>query len=203
MQFSRDEIRDIAISIASLSFILVVNPLPTLGINVDVIPGYLIGIILGFILHELAHKAMANRLGAEAFFKLWPQGVGIGLMFALVSSLKFLAPGAVVVYGHKFGRWKYRLDRVFTTPHGAALSTGEMGLISVAGPIVNIILAFVFSAIPGTIFQQIAYINAFLAVFNLLPIPPLDGSKIFLWNALIWLFVMILAAVPLLSFWLP
>ena len=199
MRFSKEEIRDIALAIAALSFILVVNPLPNLGIDFGVIPGYLIGIILGFILHELAHKAVANRLGAEAFFKLWPQGVAVGALFALVSSLKFLAPGAVVVYGHKFGRWKYRLDRVLTTPHGAALSTGEMGLISVAGPITNIILAFAFSAMPNTIFQQIAYINSFLAVFNLLPIPPLDGSKIFLWNAVIWLFVLILAAVPLLS----
>jgi Zn-dependent protease len=178
---------------------LVVNPWPNLGIDFGVIPGYLIGIILGFVLHELAHKAVANRLGAEAFFKLWPYGVVFGLMLALISSWKFLAPGAVVVYGHKFGRWKYRLDRVFTTPHGAALSTGEMGLISVAGPIVNIILAFVFMSSQNIIFQQIAYINAFLAVFNLLPIPPLDGSKVFLWNAVIWLFVLILAAVPLLS----
>ncbi len=199
MQFSKEEIRDIALAIAALSFILVVNPLPNLGIDFGVIPGYLIGIILGFVLHELAHKGMANRLGAEAFFKLWPYGVVFGLMLALISSWKFLAPGAVVVYGHKFGRWKYRLDRVFTTPHGAALSTGEMGLISVAGPIVNIILAFVFMSSPNIIFQQIAYINAFLAVFNLLPIPPLDGSKVFLWNAVIWLFVLILAAVPLLS----
>jgi len=199
MQFSKEEIRDIALAIAALSFILVVNPLPNLGIDFGVIPGYLIGIILGFVLHELAHKAVANRLGAEAFFKLWPYGVVFGLMLALISSWKFLAPGAVVVYGHKFGRWKYRLDRVFTTPHGAALSTGEMGLISVAGPIVNIILAFVFMSSQNIIFQQIAYINAFLAVFNLLPIPPLDGSKVFLWNAVIWLFVLILAAVPLLS----
>jgi len=202
MQFSKEEIRDIAIAIAGLVFILVLKPLPSLGIDLSILPGYLAGIILGFILHELAHKFVAVKFDATAFFKLWPQGVVLGIMFALVSSLKFLALGAVVVYAHKFGRWRHRLDRVFTTPHGAALSTGEMGLISVAGPIVNIILAFVFSAIPGTIFQQISYINAFLAVFNLLPVPPLDGSKVMMWNGVIWLLVIILAAVPLLSFWL-
>ncbi len=197
MQFSKDEIRDIILAIAALVFILMVKPLPYLGINLDVIPGYLLGISLGFILHELAHKAMANRLGAEAFFKLWPQGVLFGLLISLVSPLKFLAPGAVVVYGQKFGRWKIRADRIFTTPHGPALSRGEMGLISVAGPIVNIILAFVFLSSGNAILQQVAYINAFLAVFNLLPIPPLDGSKIMLWNAVIWLFVILIAAIPL------
>ncbi|MBI4010145.1 MAG: hypothetical protein HY361_03060 [Candidatus Aenigmarchaeota archaeon] len=201
MQFSRDEVRDIALAIVATTFILIVTPIPSFGIKF--IPGYIIGILFGFLLHELAHKGMANRLGAEAFFKIWPQGIAIGILFALVSTWKFLAPGAVVVFGHKFGRWKYRSDRAFTTPHGAALSSGEMGLISVAGPIVNIILAYLFSAIPGQIFQDIAYINAVLAVFNLIPIPPLDGSKVMLWNAVIWLFVIIIAAVPILSALLP
>lgn len=200
MQFSQEEIRDIGIAIVSLTFILVVTPLPSLGIRTDVIPGYLIGIILGFVLHELAHKAMANRVGAEAFFKLWPQGIGFGVLFALISPWKFLAPGAVVIYGRKFGRWKYRLDRLLTTPHGHALSRGETGLIAVSGPIVNIILAYVFSSFQGLVFQQIAYINAFLAVFNLLPIPPLDGSKVMLWNAVIWFFVILVAAMPLVPF---
>ena len=30
------------------------------------------------------------------------------------------------------------------------------------------------------------YINAFLGVFNMLPIPPLDGSKVLAWNVAIW-----------------
>lgn len=199
MQFSKEEIRDIVIAIAGLIIILVIKPLPSLGIDLSVLPAYLLGIVLGFILHELAHKAMANRLGAEALFKLWPQGIVIGLLFSLVSSLKFLALGAVVVYGQKFGRWKYRLDRLYTTPHGANLGAHEMGLISIAGPVVNIILAFVFLSIPGELFKQVAFINSYLAVFNLIPVPPLDGSKIMLWNGVIWLFVMILAAVPLIS----
>ena len=199
MKFSKEEVRDIVIAITGLILILIIRPLPSLGIDLSLLPAYLLGIGLGFILHELAHKAMANRLGAEAFFKLWPQGVVIGLLFALVSSLKFLALGAVVIYGHKFGRWKYNLERVFTTPHGASLASGEMGLISVAGPVVNIILAFIFLSIPGEIFKQIAFTNSYLAVFNLIPVPPLDGSKVMLWNAVIWLFVIILAAVPLIS----
>ena len=200
MKFSKEEIRDIAIAIAALGIILIIEPFPNLGINLSVIPGYLVGISLGFVLHELAHKGMANQVGAEAFFKLWPQGVLIGLLFSIISPLKFLAPGAVVIFGYKFGRWKFRLDRLMTTSHGPALSRGETGLISVVGPLVNVVLAYVFWALPGEIFQQISFVNAFMAVFNLVPIPPLDGSKIMLWNAVIWLFVLIVAAVPLAAF---
>ena len=203
MKFSNEEIRDIAIAIIGLVVILVIKPLPHFGIDLSILPGYLIGIVLGFILHELAHKMVAIKFGASAFFKLWPQGLVFGLMLSLISSLKVLAPGAVVVYAHKFGRWKYRLDRVFTTPQGTALSRSEMGLIAVAGPVVNIIFAFVFAQIPGTIAQQISYINAFLAVFNLLPFPPLDGSKVLLWNGVVWAFAIILAGVPIISALLP
>ncbi|TLZ55689.1 MAG: hypothetical protein E6K17_05280, partial [Methanobacteriota archaeon] len=38
----------------------------------------------------------------------------------------------------------------------------------------------------GGILYFSAYINAFLGVFNMLPIPPLDGSKVFRWNVAIW-----------------
>ncbi len=203
MQFSKDEIRDILIAVVSLVFILALKPLPNLGLDFNVLPGYFIGVVLGFLLHEMAHKGVATKFGAAAFFKLWPQGVAVSLLLALVSPFKIIAPGAVVIYMHKFGRWSHRLDRVFTTPRGASLSAGETGLIAVAGPIVNITLAYIFQAIPGDIFQNISYINAILAIYNLLPIPPLDGSKVFLWNGVIWLGVTIFAAVPLISFILP
>ena len=60
-------------------------------------------------------------------------------------------------------------------------------LVSLAGPASNMILAFVtlifyvfFSQVNfvGTLLQRIFELNIVLAVFNLMPIPPLDGSKI-------------------------
>ncbi|MFH1240586.1 MAG: site-2 protease family protein [Candidatus Diapherotrites archaeon] len=35
-------------------------------------------------------------------------------------------------------------------------------------------------------FSYSAYINMFLGLFNMIPFPPLDGSKIFRWNPIIW-----------------
>ncbi len=200
--FSRTELRDIALAVLGLIVILAIHPLPAFGINFSIIPTYFIGIVLGFIFHELAHKFVAKKFGVEAFFKLWPQGLGIGLLFAFLSPLKFLAPGAVVVYAHKFKRWHYRLDRVYTSPHGSGVSEAEMGWITTAGPLVNITFATLFSVFPDAISQQIAFINAWLAFFNLLPIPPLDGSKIFLWRGWLWLFLTIVAVALMIPYFI-
>ncbi len=58
----------------------------------------------------------------------------------------------------------------------------DMILVAIAGPIANLIFAqvliFLFQATGNEVFLLGAYFNLGLAVFNLLPIPPLDGSRI-------------------------
>ncbi len=71
----------------------------------------------------------------------------------------------------------------------------QIGEISIAGPIVNIFLAFAslgaaslivpFSPF-NTMLLLIASFNAFIAVFNLIPFGILDGFKIFSWNKAVW-----------------
>jgi Zn-dependent protease len=153
----------------------------------------LIGVSLGFILHEMAHRFIARRFGCSAEYVMWPAG----LMLALFSSLLgivFAAPGAVMI-------------RMSPDLWGkAALARKRVGLISIAGPAMNIFLAAIFLVLdylynePGNlsrIFSIGAWVNAFLAVFNLIPIGPLDGAKIFRWDKSIWV-VMLIVGVSLL-----
>ncbi|MBQ3473117.1 MAG: site-2 protease family protein [Methanobrevibacter sp.] len=197
--FTGKEIRDLIIS-----FIVIALGFTILYSNGDysnvalIFPVVMIGVGAGFIFHELGHKFVAMHYGYYAEYELWPTG----LLIALVSSFFgfiFAAPGAVVIFSN-------------------GMEEKTNGIISIAGPIVNIILGLIFFLILGSLgsFGDFIYtemgaivylicvlgtrINFFLAAFNLLPIPPLDGSKVMSWSVPIWLVTFAIAALLVLFF---
>ncbi|NLE89452.1 MAG: site-2 protease family protein, partial [Dehalococcoidales bacterium] len=137
----------------------------------------LLAVSTGFIFHELAHRLVARKFGYYAEYEMWPAG----LLIALVSSLMgfiFAAPGAVVI----------RPGNIIIADHKTQME--NLGLISIAGPATNIAIAVLFLVLdaiyPTLIFYLGAYINTWLAIFNLIPFGPLDGAKIFRWSKLYW-----------------
>ncbi len=132
-----------------------------------------------FIVHEMAHKYTGIHLGAQARFVMWPVFLLAGITLAGLLGLVFVAPGAVYIFGKSH-------------------SVKEDGIISVAGPVSNLIMAFLFfiAAIFGAPLLIVSYgvfINLWIAFFNLIPFGPLDGAKIMRWNPLVW---GILIAIP-------
>ena len=135
---------------------------------------------LGFILHELAHKYVAQSYGLWAEFRVNTMGV-ILTAISILSPLKFIAPGAVVISGFA--------DR------------DRMGLTAIAGPIVNIVITVaLLITVPvlarTSIYFAILYgaaINAFLALFNLIPFAIFDGRKVYAWNRRYWAVVFVVA----------
>jgi len=184
MHTSNVEIRDLLISWLVLGFCFVLVLFHSLSLS-----GFIIALIAlgaGFVCHELSHKFVAQKLGFQAEFRLWQTGLIIALICAFISMFSpigflFAAPGAVYILSYTSKR--------------------ESGLISLAGPSANIILALIFYAIAryGSGFVEVIgvygmVINLWLAAFNLLPIPPLDGRKIFAWNIPVWAMLMVISA---------
>lgn len=191
-KFTSSEVRDLIIAffVISLCFAILYAGRDVSGI-ITMLPIVMVGVGLGFILHELGHKFVSMKYGYWAEFKLWPEG----LLLALVSSFfgfVFAAPGAVYTYAN------YMTDEI-------------NGKISIAGPIVNIVLALAFLAVATLIYPSAFYsgisalifivcslgfsINSFLAAFNLIPIGNLDGSKVMTWNIGIWIIAIAIAGI--------
>ena len=186
VKFTAREIRDIIISMVVISFVFAyIIARQDLNSAIVIMPVTFVVVGLAFVLHEMAHKYMAIGYGYWAEYRMW---VG-GLLFALVTAyfgFVFAAPGAVYI-------------------HGNYIKNSENGKISLAGPVVNIILVVIFllcmSIFSKFGFKNIAIlgatVNSFLAFFNLIPFSMLDGAKVFRWNPIMWIAAMGIAVILL------
>ncbi len=127
---------------------------------------------LGFLLHELAHKFVAQKYGCKAEFRAFDHMLYLAVGLALFTGFIFAAPGAVMISG--------------------MVTRKENGIISLAGPLTNYVLGMVFLGLVylfpflGFIFSIGFSINIWLGLFNLIPFGNFDGIKIFHWNYLAW-----------------
>ena len=128
-------------------------------------------ITLSFFTHEIAHKVTAQRRGLWAEFRLTLWGAVLTCV-SIFLPFKIISPGAVMISG--------------------PVSIDEIGKISIAGPITNILFSTLFlglTFVPSPyflIFAVGAFFNGYIAVFNLIPMGILDGFKIFNWNKTVW-----------------
>lgn len=191
--FSQQEIRDLAIAVGGLTLAFAIvysrvmynHSLPAFLYSLLV---SFLAVFSGFVFHEMGHKFVAQRYGCWAEFRAFPRGIIMALFFSIIGFV-FAAPGAVMISG--------RINRE------------QNAKISMAGPIVN--LSIGFALVPVIILvtytpvlfaaYTVASINFLLAGFNLLPIPPLDGSKIWRWN--IPVYILLLATSVAMYFALP
>ncbi|MCJ7714206.1 hypothetical protein MUO66_07100, partial [Candidatus Bathyarchaeota archaeon] len=137
-----------------------------------------------FFIHEIAHKVTAQKSGLWAEFRLTLWGSMLTAVFmVLPGPFKIISPGAVMISGHA--------------------KQDDIGKISIAGPLTNIVLSSVFLVLFFTIplypwiFVVGALINSYIALFNLIPFGILDGFKIFNWDKKIWSVSFIFSAVLL------
>jgi len=167
MVFSDTEIKEllkawaaisVAFSIANGGSGAVFNP------RLLALSGLTVGI--GFLVHEMGHKFVAQRFGFPAEFRAFNTMLLLAILMAF-SGFVFAAPGAVFIAGLP--------------------TTEENGKISAAGPGASLLLAIFFLLLsilfqPLPIFISGFAINSWWAFFNLLPFGNFDGPKIWRWN---------------------
>ena len=186
MQFSEIEITHltkawVAISLAFAILLSGGNMFSPQFITMLMISGVTVG--SGFLLHEMGHKYVAQRYNCFAEFRADNKMLLLAIGMSFFGFI-FAAPGAVMIQG-------------FVTRE-------RNGKISIAGPLVNIVLAIIFvfllfvNILP-TVSGYGAIINSWIAAFNMIPIGNIDGKKILNWNKVAY-FTTAGAAVLLLVF---
>lgn len=132
--------------------------------------------------HEFAHAWVAMKLGddtpvLEGRVTLNPLAHvdWIGTVFL---------PLAATIFGGMFLGWGKPVN---TNPYKLRWGLNGMALVAMAGPASNVVFAILLAAVAphigeslGTLCATAARLSLFLAIFNMIPVPPLDGSKLLL-----------------------
>ncbi len=148
----------------------------------------IIALIMSIVLHEMAHGYAANWLG-DPTARLQGRLSGNPIVHmdllgsVIIPGLLFFSQAGIL-----FGWAK----PVPYNPYNLSDQKYGEAKVAAAGPAVNILLALIFAGLirlapllglPGSFIEiasYIVYLNILLAFFNMIPLPPLDGSKILL-----------------------
>ena len=146
----------------------------------------ILGVILvSMVLHELAHGVVAYWLGDETAkqdgrLTLNPVKHIDPVMSILVPVLLYMSGGPI------FGGAK----PVPVNTRNLKFGAWGMALVAIAGPMTNFLIALVsfllgyftgwlmMDGVVGLIFTELVLVNLGFGIFNLIPIPPLDGSRV-------------------------
>lgn len=170
---------------------------------------------LSVFVHDFAHDIAAKKYGFISEYRLWgikkfrlfgkdkfprtyslfgrkitvssfPIGILIALLVTLLSNGRLFFT-AISSYGLMVKR-SYRLGKRFVE-----VTDFEEAKIALAGPMANVLVAILFGAFNGSgIFTDIILINSLMPVFDMLPLPGLDGFKVFAGSKAMYVFTFLL-----------
>lgn len=187
--FSPSELRGLAISTIVIAFIISFKDWGTEEVNLAIgffnfLQAMLI-VAVSIWVHVSVQRVWALGTGYKLEWKMWNIGIFLGLIFVFLSNgnLWLILPGGFIVHhmgGHRLGWFRYGINFY------------SLGIIAVMGCVGSILLAILFKTIGGVVLsafiQKAILFNLAYALFSMLPIPPLDGSRIFFGGRMLYAF---------------
>jgi len=143
-------------------------------------------VTLSLLVRDAVQKIWALVVGYRIEFKMWTFGLlfALGLAFLSNGSLWLIVPGGFIIHhlpGHRLGWFRYGLNYF------------AQAMIALSGPLALLTLIIFFKIIGlftmNALIQKAIMFNVIFILTSLLPIPPLDGSKIMWGSRMLYAFM--------------
>ena len=190
-KFTRSETIGLVISIIVIAFIISFKNWGTttfdLKAGLSNLFNAILIVALSIIIHDAGQRLWALAIGYRTEFKMWSFGLMIALVLAFVSngSLWLIVPGGFMLHhiaGHRLGWFRYGINYF------------GQAMVALAGPLSNftliILLKILYALAPNPLIQKAIVFNAVYIITSMMPIPPLDGSKIYFGSRMLYAFAL-------------
>lgn len=193
--FNKFEARGFAIAVLVIAFIISFNNWGS-GSVFDPVSGlfnfFIAVLIVAFsiLIHDAGQRIWGLAIGYKIEFKMWTFGLILGLAVTFLNNgripyLWLILPGGFMIHhlaGHRLGWFRYGINYF------------GQAMVALAGPLFTFMFIISLKILniiaPSLLIEEAIRFNVIYMITNLLPIPPLDGSKIFFGSRMAYAFLM-------------
>lgn len=198
-KFTQHELRGLVIAIIAVAFIISFKDWGTTSFDLAVglynLFNAVLIITLSILVHDAGQRLWALAIGYRIEFKVWTFGLLFALILVFISNgnLWLIVPGGFMLHhlaGHRLGFFRYGINYF------------GQAMVALAGPLFTFMLIILLKMLgllfPSALIEKAIMFNVIYSITSLLPIPPLDGSKIYFGSRMLYAFalpVMVVATV--------
>ncbi len=144
-------------------------------------------VALSILVHDAGQRIWGLSIGFRVEYKMWTFGLLVALIIAFITNGRFwlIVPAGFLLHhlaGHRLGFFRYGINYF------------GQAMVALAGPLFTfmliILLKILNSLYPNPLIQNAIIFNVVYVITSLLPIPPLDGSKIYFGSRMLYAFVL-------------
>ena len=190
-KFTSYEIRGLIISILAIAFIISFKDWGTTGFDFRVglynLFNAVLIVALSILIHDAGQRLWGLAIGYRVEFRMWSFGLLAALVIAFISNgnLWLIVPSGFMLHhlaGHRLGWFRYGINYF------------GQAMVALAGPLFTfmliILLKVIYAFSPNPLIQKAIIFNVVYVITSLLPIPPLDGSKIYFGSRMLYAFAL-------------
>ncbi|MBI3027683.1 hypothetical protein HYY70_06245 [Candidatus Woesearchaeota archaeon] len=144
-------------------------------------------VALSILVHDAGQRLCGLAIGYRVEFRMWTFGLVFALILAFISNGNFwlIIPSGFLLHhlaGPRLGWFRYGINYF------------GQAMVALAGPLFTLMLVILLKILGGFFMSQLIHkaivFNVIYAITSLLPIPPLDGSKIYFGSRMLYAFAL-------------